>query len=127
MRDGDPVVASPLLGQLPDVVQALRDVRGRCRREVVSAIAVAGERQQRLVRRLEAVLNEVDQPVVVWDAHSRVALYNPGAQRLFGGDPLLGLGQSLRPLYEQGVLSQGLILTFVTVMVHHRVPFVVNS
>jgi len=105
---GDPVPTAPLLGKLATVAREQQDALGRCRREMAAALVVGGERQQSLVRHLEAVLREVDQAVVVCDAHSRVVLYNPGAQRLFHDEPRFGLGQSLQALCPGDGLGDGL-------------------
>lgn len=85
-----------LLGDLPDTVHALAEALAHSRREVAGAIGTGARRAGELATRLETVITQLDEGVVVCDANSRVILYNPAAMRVLGGELSLGLG---RPLY----------------------------
>ena len=47
------------------------------------------------MERLETILRELKEAVVVCDANARILLYNSEAKRLFRNNEAMGLGQSL--------------------------------
>ena len=89
------------LGDLPDTVHALAEALAHSRGEVAGAIGTGARRAEELATRLETVITQLDEGVVVCDANARVVLYNPAAMRVLGGELSLGLG---RPLY--GLVSR---------------------
>jgi DNA polymerase-3 subunit epsilon len=97
-----------LLGDLPDSVHALAEALARSRREVAGAIGAGATRAEELAARLETVITELDEGVVVCDADARVMLYNPAALRALGGELCLGLGRSLYGLVSRAPIEHAL-------------------
>jgi DNA polymerase-3 subunit epsilon len=86
---------SPLLGPLADAARLLADRLSQLRQEIdevaaASAIRVEGEKL-----RLEAILRDLAEAVVVCDLESRVLLYNDAALGLLQSAGEIGLGRSL--------------------------------
>lgn len=90
-------LASHALDRLPKSLtllsQRLIDVRG----ETDVAIAAATHRAEEQKRRLEAILIDLDEGVIVCNATHRILLYNQSAARILSGRDGLGLG---RPLFD---------------------------
>ncbi|NIV75634.1 MAG: PAS domain-containing protein [Gammaproteobacteria bacterium] len=91
-----PAPPSPhLLGELPQTIHALGRALNEAREKAEqTAEAAAGEAEGQKAR-LEGVLRELNEGVVVCDRHARILLYNPAAQRILRDYPALGLGRSL--------------------------------
>ncbi len=84
-----------LLGDLPRTVHALGRSLGEARERAEYAAKVAAGETEEQKARLEGVLRELNEGVVVCDRHARILLYNPAAQRILRDHPALGLGRSL--------------------------------
>ena len=83
------------LGQLPATVGALASQLMDSRREVVKAMATASARVEEQKSRLEAVLMDLDEGVLVCSRDHRILLYNQAAIRIVGAPIELGLGRSV--------------------------------
>ena len=84
-----------LLGDLPAEVQSLGRDLHKVRCEVAQALAMGAEQAEQQTGRLETVLRELNEGVVVCDVQGRILLYNPAAMRILGHNAPLGLGRSL--------------------------------
>jgi len=84
-----------LLGDLPDNAHGLGARLHTAVTEVGQALESGAARVEAQKLRLEAVLKELDDGVIVCDAEGRVLLYNPAALRVLGNDASLGLGRSV--------------------------------
>jgi DNA polymerase-3 subunit epsilon len=65
-----------LLGQLPESVHALGTELHKAKREVSLALQTGAAREQEQKARLETVLKEINEGVMVCDNHARILLYN---------------------------------------------------
>lgn len=90
-----------LLGSLPTIVQELGASLHKARREVAAATATGTREIEAQKSRLEVVLRELSEGVLMCDADARIVLYNPAALKLLPNPDTLGLG---RPVY--GVLTR---------------------
>ncbi len=98
------------LGVLPETVQRLGDALHRARREAHAAIASGTRELEEQKSRLEVVLQELSEGVLVCDADARVLLYNPAALRLLPNPEAVGLGRSVFELLARGPLESTLKL-----------------
>ena len=89
------------LGRLPDDVTALAAEVISGRREMVKAMAVATARAEEEKSRLEAILIDLSEGVLVCSLDHRVMLYNQSAVRILGAPEQLGLGRLLFGLVTQ--------------------------
>jgi DNA polymerase III subunit epsilon len=83
------------LVDLPENVQHLGDSLRETRRDMAKAFASWSSGLEDQKQRLETVLRELDEGVLVCDAEARILLYNPAARRIIGESDALGLGRSL--------------------------------
>jgi DNA polymerase-3 subunit epsilon len=90
-----------LLGGLPGEVDQLGNALRDARRQVAAALATGAAQADQQRQRLEMVLREIPEGVVVCDADARVLLYNPAAQRILDDPQALGLGRSLFAVFEE--------------------------
>ena len=102
-----------LLGELPESVQTLGENLHQARHEVAKALGSGAQGVESQKARLEIVLREIQQGVLVCDADARILLYNPAAQETLRSDAL-GLG---RPVYD--VLAQSAV-DHTLEMLRHR-------
>ncbi|MEE8534947.1 MAG: exonuclease domain-containing protein, partial [Kiloniellales bacterium] len=93
------------LGELPAAVGQLADALAAGRRDMVKAMATAAEDAEAQKSRLEAILLDLSEGVVVCNMSHQVLLYNQAAARILGAPGALGLG---RPLF--GVLTREPVL-----------------
>jgi len=84
-----------LLGNLPANAHALGSRLHQTLTEVAQARESGAAKAELQKLRLEAVLQQLDDGVVVCDADGRILLYNPAALRVLGNDAALGLGRSI--------------------------------
>ena len=89
------------LGRLPDDVVALATEVIAGRREMVKAMAAATARADEEKSRLEAILIDLSEGVLVCSLDHRLMLYNQSAVRILGAPDQLGLGRSLFGLVTQ--------------------------
>ncbi|WP_207060939.1 exonuclease domain-containing protein [Motiliproteus sp. SC1-56] len=87
-----------LLGRLPEQIHALGDEIARGRNEIASALRTGAERAELQRRRLEQVIQGLEEGVIVCDTDARILLYNPAAHRVLEQHPALGLGRLLYDL-----------------------------
>jgi len=90
---GVEIESGHLLGQLPETVRTLADQLLDARREVVKAMAAASASVEQEKSRLEAVLMDVNEGVLVCNPEHRILLYNQAAVRILGNPVALGLGR----------------------------------
>ena len=90
--------ATHLLGKLPDTIHFVGTELHKAKHEVTRALQTGAAREQEQKARLETVLKEINEGVLVCDEHGRVLLYNPAAVRILANAPALGLGRSLYKL-----------------------------
>ena len=99
-----------LLGDLPEELHGLGIAMHKARREVVSAMATGTRDLEEQKSRLEVVLKELTEGVLVCDADGRILLYNPAAQKLLPNPEGLGLGRSLYGLWTRAPIENTLEL-----------------
>jgi len=83
------------LGRLPETVNELARGLISARHEIVKAMTTATARIDEEKGRLEAILIDLSEGVLVCNLNHRVMLYNQAAVRLLGAPEQLGLGRSL--------------------------------
>ena len=98
------------LGEFPTMLLELGETLHSTRRDVAAATVTATQEIEEQKARLEAVLRELSEGVLVCDAAARILLYNPAAIRLLPNRALLGLGRSLYDLWTRGPLESTLQL-----------------
>ncbi len=96
------------LGPLPEAVNRLAREYSRARHDTAKAMATASARIERRQARLEAILGDLSEGVLVATLQHRIALYNDTAQRLLEGAGVLGLGRSLTSLLAPQGLREAL-------------------
>ena len=84
-----------LLGEAVEAVHAIGKELHKARSEVARALSTGAGRADEQKTRLEIVLQELTEGVVVCDAQAQVLLYNPAAAHILGGRESLGLGRSI--------------------------------
>ncbi|HNO60811.1 MAG TPA: PAS domain-containing protein, partial [Plasticicumulans sp.] len=84
-----------LLGEVPVIVQELGASLHQARKEIAAATATGTREIEAQKSRLEVVLRELSEGVLVCDADARVLLCNPAARRLLPTPEALGLGRSI--------------------------------
>jgi DNA polymerase III subunit epsilon len=97
-----------LLGTLPETIHALGTELHKAKHEVARALQTGAAREQEQKARLETVLKELNEGVLVCGADARILLYNPAAVRVLANAPGLGLGRSLYKLLAQAPVEHAL-------------------
>lgn len=87
--------AGHVLDDLPEAVAELADALAATRREVLEAMAAAGDRAEQQKSWLEAILLDLSEGVIVCNRQHRVMLYNQAALRVLKTTEELGLGRSV--------------------------------
>ena len=82
----------------------------KARREVAAATAIGTQEIEEQKARLETVLRELSEGVLVCDGEARILLYNPAAVKLLPNREALGLGRSLYDLWTRAPLESTLQL-----------------
>lgn len=98
------------LERLPERVQALGAAISRSQAELGEAVAAWSARLEERKARLETVLREIREGVVVCDAEGRLLLYNDAARALLQGEPALGLGRRVGEVLNDAPLRHTLDL-----------------
>jgi DNA polymerase III epsilon subunit family exonuclease len=93
------------LGELPGHVAELAERLETTRRETAKAMAAAASRAGEDVARLEAILRDLSEGVIVADLEHRVVLYNRAALWLVDAPDRLGLGRRLFDVIEAGAVE----------------------
>ena len=96
------------LGQLPALVVDLADRLEITRRETARAMAAAAAGAEEQLARLEAILRDLSEGVIVADLEHRVLLYNRAALWFVDAPDRLGLGRALFEVVEPGAVEQAL-------------------
>jgi len=92
------------LGHHGAAVGALVEALGVSRRSLEDAARMAAARAESDKRRLEAILQDLNEAVVLCNLEHRISLYNERASHLFGGPERIGLGRSIFDLVEAEAL-----------------------
>ncbi|HUU66750.1 MAG TPA: exonuclease domain-containing protein [Methyloceanibacter sp.] len=93
------------LGELPGLVAELARQLETTQRETAKAMAAAAARSGEDVARLEAILRDLSEGVIVADLEHRVVLYNRAALWMVDAPGRLGLGRSLFEVLERGAVD----------------------
>jgi DNA polymerase-3 subunit epsilon len=96
------------LGSLPESVDSLAAEFMRARTEMAKAMATAGSRAERSRARMEAILRDLSEGVVVCTPQHRVVLFNDAAAAMLSGGHGLGLNRSITELVAQQPLRDAL-------------------
>lgn len=83
------------LGALPAAADALREALQLARSETEAVVDAATQRAEAQKSRLEAILLDLSEGVIVCNRDHRVLLYNQAAARILGAPDALGLDRSL--------------------------------
>ncbi len=97
-----------LLGNLPVTIHALGTELHKAKHEVARALQTGAAREEEQKARLETVLKELNEGVLVCGADARILLYNPAAVRVLANAPALGLGRSLHKLLAPAPVEHAL-------------------
>jgi len=93
------------LGELPGFVAELAGRLETTRRDTAKAMSAAAARADEDVARLEAILRDLSEGVIVADLEHRVVLYNRAALWLVDAPERLGLGRSVFEVVEPGAVE----------------------
>ncbi len=99
-----------LVGDFPTTLQELGHSLQQARSEVTTAMATGAKESEEQKARLEIVLREISDGVLVCDSKARILLYNPAAVKLLPNRDALGLGRSLYGLWNRGPIESTLEL-----------------
>ncbi|MCB1777091.1 MAG: PAS domain-containing protein [Candidatus Competibacteraceae bacterium] len=98
------------LGEFPAMLLELGEALHKARREA-AAVAATGNREiEEQKARLETVLRELSEGVLVCDGEARILLYNPAAVKLLPNHEALGLGRSLYDFWTRAPIASTLQL-----------------
>ncbi len=100
--------AGHALGSLPDAVDGLAEELSRARVDTTKAMHSARSRSERRSARLEAILRDLSEAVIVCTQQHRVVLYNHAASELFADAGKLGIGRMLTTVVQPGALRGAL-------------------
>lgn len=105
-----PIEAPPdhLMGALPDALQELVEKFIAARGKRQEAIDTALERGDAFKRRLETILLDLSEGVIVCNLDNRVLLYNQAASEILKQPESLGLGRRLFGLFEREAIIEAL-------------------
>ena len=98
------------LGVFPAMLLELGKALHNARREVAAATAIGTQEIEEQKARLETVLRELSEGVLVCDGEARILLYNPAAVKLLPNREALGLGRSLYDLWTRAPIESTLQL-----------------
>ena len=98
------------LGAFPAMLLELGEALHKARRDVAATTATATREIEEQKARLETVLRELSEGVLVCDGAARILLYNPAGMKLLPNRALLGLGRSLYDLWTRAPIESTLQL-----------------
>jgi len=98
------------LGEFPAMLLELGEALHKARREAAAAAATGTQEIEEQKARLETVLRELSEGVLVCDGEARILLYNPAAVKLLPNHEMLGLGRSLYDLWTRAPIESALHL-----------------
>ncbi len=93
------------LGEFPAMLLELGEALHKARREVATATATGTQEIEEQKARLETVLRELSEGVLVCDSAARILLYNPAAVKLLPNREALGLGRTLYDLWTRAPIE----------------------
>lgn len=96
------------LGTLPDAVNRLAIELSRWRLDTGKAMDSARAQSERRGARLEAILGDLSEAVIVCTRQHRIVLYNGAASRLLDADGKLGVGRVLTAVLQPAALRGAL-------------------
>ncbi|WP_193091412.1 3'-5' exonuclease [Halomonas colorata] len=96
-----------LKGLAPDLRRAQESWQSD-RRSLHRAHADGAKSATRIRKELEALLQVLETPLLLYDKHRRLMLFNQAAEQFFAGIPSLGLGKRLEALFPLASLQQTL-------------------
>lgn len=96
------------LGGLPDAINRLAGEHARARVDTAKAMESARAGSERRRARLEAILRDLSEAVVVCTPQHRVVLYNDSAAALFSGAGAIGIGRMFTRLVQPASLRGAL-------------------
>jgi len=96
------------LGSLPDAINRLAGELSRARVDTTKAMHSARSYAERRSARLEAILGDLSEAVIVCTQQHRVVLYNDAASALFAGAGTLGVGRMLTSVLQPAALRGAL-------------------
>lgn len=100
--------AGHALGSLPDALDRLAGELSRARLDTAKAMDSARSRAERRSARLEAILRDLSEAVIVCTEQHRVVLYNDAASELFAGAGKLGIGRMFTTVVQPAALRGAL-------------------
>jgi DNA polymerase III epsilon subunit len=92
------------LGGLPDAVDRLAGEYSRARADTSKAMHSARSLAERRSARLEAILRDLSEAVIVCTQQHRVVLHNQAASQLLAGSGKLGIGRMLTSVVQPAAL-----------------------
>lgn len=98
------------LERLPETIENLGGTIARKRHEMEEAVATWNVRVEARRARLETILREIREGVLVCDDDGRIVLYNRAARQLLEDEPALGLGRNISEVLNEGPLRHTLTL-----------------
>lgn len=98
------------LARLPETISQLGTAVARSRRELDEAASAWAARIEARKTRLETILREIREGVIVCDNDGNIKLYNRTARELLSEEPALGLGRNINEVLNEGPLRHTLDL-----------------
>ena len=98
------------LERLPETIESLGSSIARTRRDMEAAAAAWTTRLEARKTRLETILREIREGVIVCDGAGRIQLYNRTTRDLLANEPALGLGRNIGEVLSEGPLRHTLEL-----------------
>ncbi len=98
------------LERLPDTITALGTRIARAQHDMEAAATAWTTKIEARKTRLETILREIREGVIVCDRDGRIQLYNRTTRELLAAEPALGLGRSVGEVLNEGPLRHTLAL-----------------
>ena len=98
------------LGKLPETLEKLAAALARSRNEMDEAASAWAARVEARKARLETILREIREGVIVCAPDGRIRLYNRSARELLANEPALGLGRNINEVLSEGPVRHTLQL-----------------
>lgn len=98
------------LERLPETIENLGANVARTRHEMEEAATSWNVQIEARRARLETILREIREGVLVCDDNARIVLYNRAARQLLEDEPALGLGRNINEVLDEGPLRHTLNL-----------------
>ena len=108
------------LGDLPGGIEALGLALARARNDTTRAMTSAAERINRRSARLEAILRDLSEGVVVCTLEQRIVLFNQSAAGLLQNAGVIGLHRSITNFFADDKIQESLERLLDLHQHHHR-------